>query len=124
MVVGTSISLLSSSFPISEVGPVTLKTQLEVDLAPWYPQGLLTELELESELTLCNLPAYDYSSDGAQVPAVLSLFPGLLFLLGILNLSRMYWLGLHAASHTSQLTSRQHTLLQPLTWVEYALDHM
>lgn len=42
------MSLLSSSFPVSEAGPVTPKTQMEVVLAPWYPQGLLAELELES----------------------------------------------------------------------------
>lgn len=42
------MSLLSSSFPISEAGPVTPNTQMVVVLAPWYPQGLLAELELES----------------------------------------------------------------------------
>lgn len=48
-VVGTSTSLLSSSFPISKVGPVTPTAQLEVGLTLCgTPQALLTELECHS----------------------------------------------------------------------------
>lgn len=83
------MSLLSSSVPMSEAGPVTPKTQMEVVLAPWYPQGLLAELELESG-SQNLLFTISQPMAAAGPPAVLSLFPGLLFLLDTLNLSRMY----------------------------------
>lgn len=87
------MSLLSSSFPISEAGPVTPKTQMEVVLALWYPQGLLAELELESgsqNLLFTISQPMAAAVTEHRPPAVLSLFPGLLFLLDTLNLSRMH----------------------------------
>lgn len=106
-VVGTSISPLNSSFPISEVRPVTPKTLLEAGpTLNDIPQGLLTALDLDSgplDSTLPNLPAYDCTYFRGQAVAVFttsSMFSALLILLGTLNIVS-YAL---ARPHTSQLT--------------------